>query len=351
MTETKKRNANIELLRIISMIMIIFLHALSKGENLKSLTEGNAVNAAIAWTFEALSISSVNIFILISGYFLIDSKFKIRRLISLVAQCIFYSLGTLLVCLIFNIDVGEEINLYFILHAIFPVHMKLYWFMTSYIVIYMLQPLISFGVKALTQKQFGTMIIALLIYECFFKSFLPFSFMEDEAGYSMLWFLIVFLIGAYFKLYGFKHLTNPYRGALLYFAASFLILFECGAIGFVNEKFSRLYEISRVSMDYNHMFPLFASVGIFACFLNKKPMGEKASKIICFLSPMALGVYLCHENLCMRYNWVKWLGIYDILGLSTMEFLGRLMLAVLIVYAAGTIIDFVRIKIFKFIEL
>ncbi|MBO4679948.1 MAG: acyltransferase [Lachnospiraceae bacterium] len=343
----KKRNANMELLRLLSMLMIVMLHALGKSNLLVNLYENRSANAFIAWALESLSLCAVNVFILISGYYLINSKFKLGRLIELIAEMIFYSLGTFLVCYIFGVDIHEEINTYFLLHTVFPVHMKLFWFLTAYLFVYMLLPVISAGVKAISQEQFKTVIIILLIFECGFKSFLPFRFEEDEFGYNLLWFLTVFLIGAYLKLYSAKLLNKAHKGLIVYFVSCALILFEKAAIEVVYVKTGHLQEIQEVSAEYNHIFVLLSAIGLFTAFVYSKPVKESVGRIICALSPMALGVYLLHENLSLRYNWQKWAGIYESLQSPTAIFVCRILVTVIVVFIAGLIVDFIRIQIFK----
>ena len=336
-----------ELLRLLLMFMIIMLHALGKGNLLVDVSADPSINGVIAWGLEALSLCAVNVFIMISGYYLINSKFRLGRLIELIAELIFYSLGAFLVCYAFGIDIHEEINTYFLLFTVFPVHMDLYWFLTVYVFVYIMQPLISAGVKAITQKQFKTIICLLLIFECGFKSFLPFKFDEDLGGYNLIWFLTVFLVGAYIRIYGLEIFKKPWKGVVLYFVSSAMILAEKAALFMVFTKTGHFSEILKVPMDYNHVFVFLAAVGLFAAFVYSKPVKESAGRIICALSPMALGIYLVHENLSLRYNWPKWTGIYDSLGDPVPVFLGRLLLAALIVLAGGLAIDFVRIQIFK----
>ena len=97
-----KRNANMDLLRIISMIMVTMLHALTKSDLLPFMGSEVTVNGWIAWIFEALSVAAVNIFMLISGYFLISSKFKVGRLVEIVLQTAFYTVGSFGFFLIFG---------------------------------------------------------------------------------------------------------------------------------------------------------------------------------------------------------------------------------------------------------
>ena len=343
----KNRNANMELLRLLLMIMIIMLHALGKSKILVDVGSHPSLNGAIAWGLEALSLCAVNVFILLSGYYLINSKFRLGRLIELIAEMIFYSLGVFLVCYLFGIDIHEEINTYFLLYTVFPVHMDLYWFLTVYVFVYIMQPMISAGVKALSQKQFRTIIVLLLIFECGFKSFLPFKFEEDKAGYNLIWFLTLFLLGAYLQMYGESVLKKSYRCLILYVVSSAMILVEKAALYLVNSKTGHLEEIRGVPTSYNHIFAFLAGVGLFMAFVYSKPINDRVGRVICALSPMALGIYLVHENLSLRYNWQKWTGIYDSLGDPTHIFVGRLFLAAIIVFVCGLVIDFVRIQLFR----
>ena len=71
-----KRSPNIELLRIISMMMVLVLHCLSWGG---ALDYRSGIQLYVYWWLEALAIVAVDIFVLISGYFLVESKFKVKN--------------------------------------------------------------------------------------------------------------------------------------------------------------------------------------------------------------------------------------------------------------------------------
>ena len=347
--KTSKRNANIELLRIISMIMVTMLHALGKGDLLVNPADNSSVNVWVAWGLEALSISAVNIFMLISGYFLIDSKFKLSRFIELIAQTIFYTFGTFLVLYAFGINRGET-DVFWMLNYLLPIHMDVYWFITSYVVLYALLPIIAKGVHSITGKQLGTIIIILLIYECAFKSFLPFRMYTDDHGYSFLWYLTVFLIGSYLKLYGFKILNSPGKGLALYFVSCLAVLVEGGAVRYIIKYWGHLEELPGMPYEYNNFFVLTSALGIFAAFVHFNEMKELPGKIVCFLSPMALGVYLLQENQTMRYRWQSWFKLQGSLDGSLAALIGKVFLAVICMYLLGTAVDYLRIQLFKLIK-
>ena len=348
--ENKKRNANIELLRILSMLMVTTLHALGKSGLLISLGGDVPLNGWIAWIMEVLSICAVNVYMLITGYFLINSKFSVRRLIELVAQTLFYMIGLFFFFYLIGVVSAESLNVYFILQYVFPIHMDVYWFMTSYLVLYLVIPLLSEGVRALSEKQLRIMLICLLIYESVIKSVLPFRFTVDDRGYSFLWYLTIALLGAYFRLHGFGPLKNARLGLIAYFGGSLLALLEVFAIDQVNARTGHLNEIIHVSIEYNHLFVLIAAAGLFAALVNAKPVGEKVGKVACAISPYVLGVYLFQENLSIRYEWQKWFGLKDSVNDPIYLFLPRLLLAILAMFVLGILVDFLRSKLFKLFD-
>ena len=61
----KERNCSLDLLRIISMLMILTLHYLGKGNALTIQSNMKYV----VWFMEIACMISVNLYVLISGYF------------------------------------------------------------------------------------------------------------------------------------------------------------------------------------------------------------------------------------------------------------------------------------------
>ncbi|MCR5754050.1 MAG: acyltransferase family protein, partial [Acetatifactor sp.] len=92
MEQKKPRMANLELLRSIAMMMVVMLHFLGKGGLLGDITAPYLPPVRIvAWLLEILSVVAVNVYMLISGYFLCESSFKLSRLLKLWLQVWSYS--------------------------------------------------------------------------------------------------------------------------------------------------------------------------------------------------------------------------------------------------------------------
>lgn len=87
----KKRLYHIESLRIVSMLMIITLHLLVFS-GLLDTYKNFSLTSLFIWGLESLCFIAVNCYVLISGYFLVDSSFKFKKLFKIWIEVFFYSL-------------------------------------------------------------------------------------------------------------------------------------------------------------------------------------------------------------------------------------------------------------------
>jgi surface polysaccharide O-acyltransferase-like enzyme len=151
----------------------------------------------------------------------------------------------------------------------------------------------------------------------------------------------MFVIGLYISRFGIK-ITRASQGAMLYIAGVALTFGELMLLHALYVRTGSLEHIMKISIEYNHIFPVIASLGLFTMFININING-KISNIILKLAPYTLGVYLLHENLAVRYEWQKWLGADRIKSVPGL-FLWTAA-AVVTVFAAGVTVDFVRAKL------
>lgn len=340
----KKRMANLELLRCAAMMMVIVLHFLGKGGLLTPLAEEQTAVSILAWVLESFCIVAVNVYMMISGYFLCESSFKLSRLLQLWLQVEFYSLTVGVVGALTGVVQETAVDTHYYVTLLFPVSMEHYWFLTAYIYLYLLLPFVGMAVRRMTKEQLKAAIAVLLIAFCVLKSVLPVRLDMDEKGYDCLWYLCVFLIAAYIRRFGCPALEKKGRGVLLYLIGALLVFGEAFALHTVYMKSGRLELILGISFEYNHLFVLLASLGLFAAFLRVN-LGEAFGKIVVKIAPYTLGVYLLHENLGLRYTWQNWLGADRIS--SSAELLLFTALAVVIVFTVGIIAEMIRSLLFR----
>lgn len=341
----KNRVVSIELLRILSMMMVVMLHYLSKGELLTPLTEEFGPGAYIAWLLEAFSIVAVNVYMLISGYFLVETGFKPGRLARLICQVLFYSILIPPVLLAAGILDPGELSVYRLLQYLLPNQMIHYWFITAYVIMYLLSPVLAAGARQLSQKQLGLTIILLLCFFSVSKSMLPVKLEIDNAGYDGLWFVCVFLVAAYMRLYGIPFLQKGKRAALCYLGGCVLIYGLTLGVRMVYLKTGRLGHFIHAPYDYNHILNLFAAISLFYAFSDWKLSGEKfMGRVILRVAPYTLGVYLLHEHIELRSLWPFWLGAAS--EYSPWALAPRAVGSVALVFAVGILVDMARGALF-----
>ncbi len=348
----KKRMANIELLRIVSMMMVVMLHYLGKGELLPATTGAISVSGYVAWGMESLCIVAVNVYMLISGYFLVESGFKLHRVIELWCQVLFYTILVPLVLIVLGILPTSIFSIYYILQTVLPVQMEHYWFITAYIIMYLLSPVLATAAKNMSKERLRGTIIGLLLFFAVSKSVLPFELVMDNKGYDGLWFICVFLVAAYMRLYGIPFFTrkeNGRRGLLVYLLGCAGIYGVMLAVRMVYLKTGSLDHFIDSTYHYNHVLNLMAAMGLFYAFYHLKMDGERPwAKIICKVAPYTLGVYLLHEQMDIRYLWPKWLGATA--EGNVLLLVIRSLLAVLLVFAVGILVDMVRGLLFDLVK-
>lgn len=345
MRTKSKRLANIELLRIIAMLMVVMLHYLGKGELLPTISLHMDVTGYVAWILESLSIVAVNVYVLISGYFLAESEFKPGKIVKLILQVLFYTILITVLAFSFGLIGKEELGFYNLIVQLFPFQLEQYWFMTSYLVLFILSPVLAMGVKTLSQKNLKIVTIVFVLFMCVEKSFLPVQIVFDKRGYDALWFICLFLVAAYIRLYGIKFLKKPMWAALLYVAGCVLLMAENIALSVIYEKTGELEHLINTPYHYNHLFTFLAAVGLFTFFLKIQIKDGMLSSLICKIAPHTLGVYLLHEQVYVRYLWPKWLGAGE--SQNAGMFLIMAFGAVFVVFTVGIIVDYLRSLLFK----
>lgn len=344
MKTKSKRLANIELLRIIAMLMVIMLHYLGKGKVLPEISIKMDGVGYLAWILESLSIVAVNAYVLISGYFLVESEFKPGKLLKLILQVLFYTILVTVLSLAFGIISVGDLGYYNLIVQIFPFQLEQYWFMTSYLVMFILSPVLALGAKSLTEKQLRLTTIFFVLFMSVEKSILPVQIVFDERGYDALWFVCLFLVAAYIRLYGIKFLEKPLHAALLYLGGCMLALAENIVLSVIYAKTGELGHLIGTPMHYNHIWILLAAVGFFHLFLHLEMKEGMFAKIVCKIAPYTLGVYLLHEHVYIKYLWPKWLGAGRATSIAGV--LVSAIGAVLIVFIVGIVVDYLRSVLF-----
>lgn len=350
-----KRQTSFEILRVVAMAMIVSMHFMQRGGILQPLSyDTSAVNCA-AWLIESFCIVAANCYVLIAGYFLVDTEWKCKKLVILVGQILFYSLLIPIVCLFLGIGDVHVWTIYDWIVAVLPLQMEHYWFATAYVLMFLLSPVLAAGVKQLSKKQLEIAIGLLLVYFCVFKSISPILLSTDCYGYDYPWFICLFLIAAYIKLYGngedglqvgMVKLFRSAKGSMICYVVTAVIIFLFSFwLGRINVRIGKFDYYMDMVYSYNHILTLFASLSLFFTVKRWKPKESSLVRFLCKLAPYTFGVYLIHENIVIRNLWPYWLGVDQVKG--SLLFVPYMLLVICVVFAVCMVIDLVRSLVFE----
>jgi len=340
------RQANFELLRLVAMLFVVMLHYLSKGQALPDFIDHMPTgNQYLAYLWESFAIVAVNAFLLVSGYFLINARFRCKRMVELVLQVLFYSILVPVALLICHIIPASGFNLYTIANDLFPILSEHYWFATYYVFLYLCVPLLNRGIHHMTRKQHQWLMAFLLLVFSVSKSVIPVPLATDHKGYDLVWFICVYVVAAYMRLYGITFFENKRKSIVTYLVcvlAIFLYGVGVGAFCFYTGKLTD--QIGEV-WHYNHILNLLAAISFFHIFLHMKIRSNRLADMICNVSPYAFGVYLFHEQFEVRYLWPTWFRVKEMS--ETMWFIPHMIGTVLTIFLLGLVVDYLRSRIFR----
>jgi hypothetical protein len=189
--KSKIRNPGIDFVRILSIYAIIIHHILLFGKLFKKYAkykELALMNISCFW--------HVNSYALISGYIGYKTN-KYSNLLYLWICVIFYSIGITFFYTKFIVKASSE-KIEF--GDFFPVYFKKYWYFSRYFGMYLFLPVINKGVASLTIYELRIVAISLILIYVILREIINPSvdILKMNNGYSVIWLLIFYLIGAYF---------------------------------------------------------------------------------------------------------------------------------------------------------
>lgn len=348
----KGRMANLELLRMIAMMMVVTIHTCNHG-GLVDLAQKGTVSYYIVWTLYGLSFVAINVYILISGYFLVKSSFSSWRLVKMEMQILFYSMGILALFWIFG-NVDKDMK--YLVYCLTPVASDFYWFATMYVGMYLLSPILNTFVRALTKRQFQCMLLLLFVLLSGWTNIFYYtSGLNIAEGASVAWFVAIYLFGAYIRM----HYTPDGRAGkwfligmgvmvmipLSRFIIEFLISTQWLGTRFLEDL---LWGYS-ISYHYNSMFSILGAAGLFVAFLNLRLKDGIGTKLINIAASTSFAVYLIHDHYYLRQT--IWGKINPWAWLDDWYLLPAIIATVLAIYAICMIIELIRHFLFRPVEL
>lgn len=333
--DTVVRQSNIELLRILSMIMIIAHHVgVHSGF---SFDAGIHINEFWVLLLKIGGKIGVNVFVLISGYFLISAKsLKTSKVLKLWVQICSYCV---LIYSVFVVCGFEPFNIKMLFEAFFPITYSKWWFASAYFVLYLLFPYINKLLTALDKKEYQKLLVLMAACWCIVPTFLEKSWQSN----SLLWFVFLYALAGYLRLH--MDVAALKNGKYIALSVVFTLLtyFSAVIIDMLSSKNSFFSAYVTYFYDMQRLPMLLISVTLFIGFLNLK-IGYKP--LINIISPSTFGIYLIHDDRLMRK--MLWKTLFQNASYTDNEYLIiYTIFQIVIVFVVCAAIELLRIHIIE----
>lgn len=301
----KARNSNLELYRIIVMLLIVAHHYVVNSGLIQHIQEnGSIVNSCVMLIFGAWGKTGINCFVLITGYFMCRSRFTFEKLAKLYLQIAFYAL---IIYVIFCLTGHEDFSLFKLGWRLWPVKSIASDFTSCFLLFYLFIPILNILVENLNEYKHRYLTILLVMA----FSVLP-SIPKIQMTFNYVtWFIALYMIASYIRIYGlFPKVSHKQWGLLavlmvVFGSISVLGMYVIYCIGYT-EKFYPYFFVT----DSNKFLSLAIAVSSFMYF---KDLKIHHSRIINAIGGATFGILLIHANSDAMRQWL-WKETVDCVG-------------------------------------
>lgn len=337
----RERNYGLDLFRMFSMFCVIILHLLGHGGAL-SATSSNA-NFTTLCLWEVAAFPAVNCFVLISGFvgFRPDKICpKISNIITIIISTFFYSTLSFFV---YRFVFHQEAGMKQFLFSILPVMTKQYWFVSAYVGMFFLTPIINFFVSKAERKMLVASAAVVLCFSVFSLIKDPFDL---NYGYSTAWFVLLYLLGAIIKKEDVLDKLSVLTGLVciaIGFFATFGVKLLCSFLGSPFSAYENIF------VSYCSPTILVMAIGWMVMF-SKIQTTPTLNRIISAVTPSVFSVYLIHDNRFIRTLFItdhfRFINAFNPVITSSI-----LLASALSIFLICLLIDMLRVVVFKILHI
>lgn len=323
MSVEKHRQSNIELLRILAAGGVILLHYNNAGMGGGFLyVKAWSINQLVMMFFESIFVCAVNLFVLISGYFMAEKKTAdLLKPLSIILQVIVYALAFYVLLVVIG---SRQFSLNGIINCFIPNN----WFIILYAALFVISPYINKFIGDFNVRDKINIIIVLGIVFCLLptladalsiwtgKEFMGLSTIGmygSQDGYTIVNFIIMYMVGNVMRD------IKPFqqKKQVLYLLAVIMLIFAWALLdnALLHEKHS--------SWAYCNPLVVIEAILVFQIFRNIK---IEYNRIINRLAAASLSVYIFHTKVIGK------IGIEHFVNRQLYVMIGHILLSCIAIY-------------------
>ena len=329
----RQRDSNLELYRIIVMLLIIAHHYVVNS-GLTDILAKDPLNgrSVFLYLFGAWGKTGINCFVLLTGYFMCQSHITLKKYIKLLFEVLFYRIA---ISAVFWVTGYAEFSVEELIKNLMPIKGVDTGFTSCYLLFFLFIPFLNKLIQALNEKNhIRLMILCLFTY----------SILGNIPWISVVmnyvsWFAVLYLIAAYIRMYPKKISENVKFWGWMTAGTFFISAMSVVCCTWIGTKINRTLAFYFVA-DSNKVLAVILAVCSFMLFKNIK---LNTSRLINSTSASTFGVLLIHANSNTMRQWL-WKDVFNNMGMYDSPWLiVHAIGTVMIIFVACVIIDRCRI--------
>lgn len=326
----KQRDSNIELYRIIAMLLIVAHHfSLHSGMIEMANKMPSTINALFVNVFGMWGKIGINCYLMITGYYMCTSNISLRKWLKLVCWVWFYNA---LLNALFMASGYVEYSIHTLLRALLPISRVGSQFASTFIIFYLFIPFLNVLIKSMSKRvyQWLLLLVALVFV------FLPYFPVYVISLNYLSWFVCVYFYAAYIRI----HIQETTKSKQFWRIVA-IICIILSVVSVVVGSCTGLWSPCYLVMDSNALLALPTAI---ATFMYMKHVRLGQNKIINTIAASCFGVLLIHDNSEIMHQWLwhNTLHASDLYSLPIIHLIAWSLLVVFGVYLTCTIIDMIR---------
>lgn len=337
-TTRSGRNSTIEALRIICMLLVIAHHCVVHGGAMGMDSCGNKVIASLVLPGGKIAFTC---FVAISMWFLVDQSFRGRRFIRAWLEVLFYSVLMAAV----SVLLGAQLSGRDWLGALLPIGGNTHGFAATYLIFYLLLPLLSRAASGLSKKQVVWMILVLL-YAQVVEPVLALLGLADTSLHpftsEITLFALCYFISLYLRRWPRQRRGGPVAPALVAFL-TWLLISALTIVQWMYPGNAAPVLLSALAANESSILYIVGGFSLFLCFINLPPT---SLPFINRLASATFGILLMHDSGFFRY--ILWGRIVDAPSWwYGNQYLVKLLFCSIAIYLICSLVDVLRQRLLE----
>jgi glucan phosphoethanolaminetransferase (alkaline phosphatase superfamily) len=238
--------------------------------------------------------------------------------------------------------------------AAFPLTTRALWYVCAYFFMFPLMLILNNGIKTIKKYQ-HIIIIFLLQLPTIFRLIMKTDNYVLGSGYSALWLICLYVIGAYFRLYGAPkwakwYVTLPAFFIATYIAWSYRMNIETQYAEKLIEKDSELYTNRGILISYISPCMVVMAAALLMFFMQIKIKRKIPKIIISNLAKATFGVFVLHVGAAFWYHTEFWKKFNAYGKLPAFDMVVAVIGSSIAIYLVASAISLSRIYLFKLLH-